>query len=629
MAVGIASYRRGLGLVAAGVIAAACGGGDGDGPGIVNAPVVVSVTVTPATVPPVDVGGTFTLTADVQVQNGASTAVTWASSAPNVATVSQTGVVTAVGSGQATITATSILNSSKSGSVSITVNAPVVVSVTVTPASVPPLDVGGTVTLNAAVQVQNGASTAVAWASSAPNVATVGQTGVVTAVGPGQATITATSVMSSSKSGSVAITVNAPQIVSVTVNSGARTIRVSESFSVTATVDARGNLARTVSFTSSNPAAVTVSSNDGLTANIVGVSAGQATITAKSTADATKTATIAVTVTGTVRITSVTPSPVSLQIGQQTKLTPTVQADPGISATVTYQSQSAAVATVSTDGTVTGVAWGQTGIIVAAVADPTQRVIVPVTVGDPCQIRNPLIIGATREGTITDASCNKLVDLYSYTVSAQTAITLGATLQFRGSFAFITHRTGWFSSAIYTGNGEAAWRVIVAPGTYEAFIKAEDVTWRGAYSITTSLTTSFASVCGVVATTGVTVTLPLNACGFQPAARPAGFYRSFGISTIPALAPDQSMTITVTASGFTPLIEARIGSLPPVTAVAPAGSNTVVQSFVGPPGNNVVFFSVSSVDPGQTGTFSVKIEGPPSQSATGGARLGQMLRAVP
>ena len=357
------------------------------------------------------------------------------------------------------------------------------------------------------------------------------------------------------------------------------------------------------------------------------MSAGQATITAKSTADATKTATIAVTVTGTVRITSVTPSPVSLQIGQQTKLTPAVQADPGISATVKRP-------VAERGGRHREHRWhrdrrrlGQTGMIVAAVADPTQRVIVPVTVGDPCQIQNPLIIGTTREGRSPMRVRNKLVDLYSYTVSAQTAITLGATLQFRGSFALITHRTGWFSSAIYTGNGEGAWKVIVAPGTYEAFIKAEDATSRGAYSITTSRTMSFASVCGVVATTGVTVMLPLNGCGFQPASRPAGFYRSFGISKTPALAPDQRMTITVTASGSRRSSKLASGRSP-IMVVAPVGSNTVVQSFVGPPGNNVVFFTVSSVDPGQAGTFSVKIEGPPNQSATVRTQVGQTFRSV-
>jgi uncharacterized protein YjdB len=620
MAGGLLLSRRGM-IFLGSIAAVSCGGGGGDGPGIVNAPVVVSVAVNPASVPPLDVGGTVTLTADVQVQNGASTAVTWSSSAPNVATVGQqTGVVTAVAPGQATITATSLLNSSKSGSVTITVNAPTVVSVTVTPSTVSPLDVGGTVTLNAAVQVQGGASTAVSWSSSAPNVATVNQTGVVTAVGAGQATITATSVVNTSKTGSVSITVNAPQIVGVSLNSGARSIRVGENFSVTATVDARGGLARTVTFTSSNPTAVTVSSSDGLTANVVGVAVGQATITAKSTVDAGKTATFAVTVTGTVRITSVTPSPLSMQVGQQTKLTATVQADPGISSAVTYQTQSAAVATVSTDGTVTAVAAGQTLIVVTAVADPAQRVTVPVTVGDPCQVRNPLIIGGTREGAISDASCNKVSDLYSYTVNTQTAIALSADLQFRGSFAFIADRTGWFSSAIYTGDQVVPWRVIVAPGRYEAFIQAADVSSRGAYSIRTATVTAFDFCDGVIATTGVTVTLPLNACNFQPATRPAGTYRSFTASIMPAIAANERVTITVTASGFTPLIEAHIGSFPPITAVAATGSNTAIQSFLGPPGNNFVSFWVSSVDPGQNGTFTVKIEGPPSGASVVGAR---------
>jgi uncharacterized protein YjdB len=566
------------------------------------------------------VGGTVTLTADVQVQNGASTAVTWSSSAPNVATVGQqTGVVTAVAPGQVTITATSLLNSSKSGSVTITVNPPSVVSVTVTPSTVPALDVGGTVTLSAAVQVQGGAATGVTWSSSAPNVASVAQTGVVTAVGAGQATITATSVANTSKTGSVSITVNAPQIVGVTLNSGARSIRVGENFGVTATVDARGGLARTVTFTSSNPAAVTVSTSDGLTANIVGVAVGQATITAKSTADANKAATLGVTVTGTVRITSVTPSPLSMQVGQQTKLTATVQADAGISPAVTFQTQSAAVATVATDGTVTGVAQGQTGIVVTAVADPTQKVTVPVTVGDPCQLRNPLVIGTTREGTITDASCNKLIDNYSYTVTSQTTILLSATLQFKGVFGFIGDRSSGFSSGIYGPAQTSNWRVVVAPGTYYAYIQAVDATSRGAYSISTSVVNSFGADCFVEATTGVTVTLPLNACGFQPATRPAGTYNSMGVLIVPRIEENQRVTITVTASGFTPLIEARPGSFPPITAVAATGSNTAVQSFLGPPGSNVVLFYVSSVDAGQTGTFSVKIEGPASVPAIVGA----------
>jgi len=412
------------------------------------------------------------------------------------------------------------------------VNAPVVISVTVTPATVPALGVGSTVTLTADVQVQNGASTAVTWSSSAPNVATVGSNGVVTGVAPGDVTITATSVFNSTKTGSASITVK-----------------------------------------------------------------------------------------GTVRITSVTPSPVSLRIGTQAKLTSSVEADPGLSTAVTYQTQSAAIATVSADGTITGVSGGQTGVIVTAVADATQRVTVPVTVVDQCQYGAPLTIGGTTTGTVTDASCNKLAELYRYTVNAQTSLTLSATVQFPGSFGFIGDRTGFFSSGGLSTGQSITYRAIVAPGSYNAFVQASGTASRGAFSVTTSSSTSFASLCGgVVATTGVTVTLPLNACGFQPTTRPPGTYNSFSIGILPFVRPDERITITVTASGFTPLIQAHVGAFPPITAVAPTGSNTAVQSFVGPAGGTyATFFYVSSVDAGQTGTFSVKIEGPPSLPAIVGA----------
>ena len=56
------------------------------------------------------------------------------------------------------------------------------------------LTAGGTAWLRAAVQPDNAANQSVTWASSDPSVATVDQNGVVTAVAPGAATITATTV---------------------------------------------------------------------------------------------------------------------------------------------------------------------------------------------------------------------------------------------------------------------------------------------------------------------------------------------------------------------------------------------------------------------------------------------------
>ena len=68
-----------------------------------------TLTVSPATAQLAALGATVQLSAEVRDQNGqvmAAATLTWASSAASVATVSSTGLVTAVADGAATITAT-------------------------------------------------------------------------------------------------------------------------------------------------------------------------------------------------------------------------------------------------------------------------------------------------------------------------------------------------------------------------------------------------------------------------------------------------------------------------------------------------------------------------------------------
>lgn len=178
----------------------------------VTAPVapVATVMVSPASTPLL-VGGSATLTVMLKDAAGnalTGRAVTWASDAQSIASVTSAGVVSAVAPGTATVTATS---EGKSGTASVTVTAPLaqVATVTLTPAAAP-LAPGGTVMLavvlkDAAGNVLTGR--AVSWASSAQAVATVTQAGVVTAVAPGAATITATS---EGASGTAAITVGNP-----------------------------------------------------------------------------------------------------------------------------------------------------------------------------------------------------------------------------------------------------------------------------------------------------------------------------------------------------------------------------------------------------------------------------------
>lgn len=82
---------------------------------------VTSVSVTPGTAS-VAVGATRQLSASA-APSGAAQNVTWSSSAPNVATVSSTGLVTGIAAGTAVITGTNVSDKTKTASSTITVTA--------------------------------------------------------------------------------------------------------------------------------------------------------------------------------------------------------------------------------------------------------------------------------------------------------------------------------------------------------------------------------------------------------------------------------------------------------------------------------------------------------------------------
>ena len=86
---------------------------------------VISVTVTPASATVLE-GGTRQLNVQVVTEGGAASTVTWTSSDEDIATVSATGLVTAVAASATPviITATSTEDSTKSDTASITVTAP-------------------------------------------------------------------------------------------------------------------------------------------------------------------------------------------------------------------------------------------------------------------------------------------------------------------------------------------------------------------------------------------------------------------------------------------------------------------------------------------------------------------------
>lgn len=144
------------------------------------------------------------LTATVSPSNAQNQEVTWTSSNTAVATVSANGLVTGVSAGTATIKVTTV-DTGLTATCSVTVNPIPVASVSL---DITTLVIGKQVTkqLTATFNPSGADNKAVVWSSSNDTIAMVSQTGIVTGVGVGTATITVTTV-DGGKTATCAVTV--------------------------------------------------------------------------------------------------------------------------------------------------------------------------------------------------------------------------------------------------------------------------------------------------------------------------------------------------------------------------------------------------------------------------------------
>ena len=162
---------------------------------------VATVAVTPPT-SSLSIGQTAQLSAITRDANGntlTGRVVAWSTSSAAIATVSSSGLVSAVAAGTATITATS---ENQTGSATITVaSPPTVTSVAVTPAS-SSIAVGQNAQLVASVSGTGSPPTGVSWASADVTKVTVNQSGLAVGVAVTAGTqVCATSTFDTSKSG--------------------------------------------------------------------------------------------------------------------------------------------------------------------------------------------------------------------------------------------------------------------------------------------------------------------------------------------------------------------------------------------------------------------------------------------
>ena len=288
-------------------------------------------------------GGSVELVATVYPDDATNKNVTWTSSAPSVATV-RGGVVTAIAPGTARITA-------KAGNFSafceITVDVPYGVSLDKASLA---LFVGNSATLVATVNVAEGDDDTVTWTSSAASVATV-ENGVVKAVAPGTATITATAAGTTATC-IVTVTKRPVAVTGIEINESRVTLKQGAKIALTATVEPADATNKSVTWTTSDEAVAKVNEEGVVTA----VAEGTATITATAGEYSAK---CRVTVTGPVLVTEVVLDIEEKTIteGKSFRLVATVGPDDADDKTVVWSTSDESVATVK-DGVVTAVAPG-------------------------------------------------------------------------------------------------------------------------------------------------------------------------------------------------------------------------------------------------------------------------------
>lgn len=288
---------------------------------------------------------------------------TWGTVNTAIATATSTGPQTAsvrgVSGGQTQVTATA---GGVSGSLGITVTAVPVASVTVTP-QVDTLRTGQTRQLTATLRdaAGNTLNRPVSWATSSGSIASVSGTGLVTATGPGTATITATS---EGRSGNATIVV-LDAVASVTATPPTASIAVGGFVDVTATArNSAGTplTGRQFTWQTSDATIASVTPIGSSTARITANAIGQATITVTSEGVSTQ---IPVTTQTGVASVQVFPPSGQVAVGQNLGVVAIARDGQGniIPRVVTWETSNPAIATVSSTGDSTalviGVASGQ------------------------------------------------------------------------------------------------------------------------------------------------------------------------------------------------------------------------------------------------------------------------------
>ncbi len=221
------------------------------------------------------------------------------------------------------------------------------------------MEIGETLTLKATVSPSNATYDGITWTSTKPKVASVSNSGLVTALSEGNTTIT---VMAGGKTASCAITVvkGFVAVTSITLNKTSLELVEGDTGTLTASVSPDDATDKSVSWTSSNSGVATVTNG-----TVSAISEGESIITAKA---GDKTATCRVTVQKKIiNVTSISLDQTSAELfeGETLTLAATVLPQNATDKTITWKSSNASVADVD-NGLVTAIKVGETTVSASA-----------------------------------------------------------------------------------------------------------------------------------------------------------------------------------------------------------------------------------------------------------------------
>lgn len=300
-------------------------------------------------------GQSLTLNMTVLPEDTNDKTLTWKSTDESIATVDQDGKVTPIKLGTCYIVASSIAEG---------VEKRVELSVLKLSESVeidsriPELFEGQKLRLLPTVLPEDASDKTVQWTSSDSDIVSVDKNGIITAVKPGRATVTATASDGSGATKTVEITVVAP-ISGITLPEAAKQVELGEGFTLTATVQPEMAYDKTVTYSSSDSEVATVDADGKVSA----LKTGTAVITA-TTADGKFSAKLTLTVVISAEEIRIGRNNFTLSVGNRVKVEYEVLPVGTTQSEVIWTSSDASVAKADSNGVITATGIGTATITV-------------------------------------------------------------------------------------------------------------------------------------------------------------------------------------------------------------------------------------------------------------------------